>query len=354
MFAQPSGMLSTLGDILTNWFTLALLMIGLGVAGGILIFVFVFPGTPKIGVIEIPFTVITDRSTQLITEQLDYARQDDSIKAVVINLSSPGGGAAASERLYLETEKLAAEKPVVIVMGGLVASGGYMMAMGATHTYAQTSSLVGNVGVVSFQDPLVPALDSERVLITGPYKRSGFSRTEWFETLEDLKESFAGIVVSERGDRLLISKDELTEGRIYSGMESVRLGMTDELGGYSDALAKASELAGISRYGLVDINLEVFKENRKELDFIFSESVAESVYLDALAMRDGKNSNSGDAGMTPDSSTAGTNASPDRLELLRELMLYGGLALEQNDPLPEFPLELNHPNFYYLYVGNAR
>ena len=354
MFAQPSGMLSTFGDILINWFTLALLMIGLGVAGGILIFIFVFPGKPQIGVIDLPFTVITDRSTQLITEQLDYARRDDSIKAVVINLTSPGGGAAASERLYLETEKLAAEKPVVIVMGGLVASGGYMMAMGATHTYAQTSSLVGNVGVVSFQDPLVPALDSERVLITGPYKRSGFTRTEWFETLEDLKESFAGIVVSERGDKLLISKDELTEGRIYSGMESVRLGLTDEHGGYSDALAKASELAGITRYGIVDVNLEVFKENRKELDFIFSDPVTESLYLEALASREESGGYNGEPGTTPDGSTTATNASLERLEAMRELILYGGLAFQQDDPLPEFPLELNHPNFYYLYVGNAR
>ena len=350
MFGQSTGILSDLGEILTNWFTLVVLMAGLGVAGGLLIFVFVFPGKPKIGIIDIPYTVITDRSTHAITEYLDYARRDDSIKAVVIKLTSPGGGAAASERLYRETEKLAAEKPVVLVMNGLVASGGYMMAMGATHSYAQTSSLVGNVGVVSFQDPLVPALDNERVLTTGPYKRSGFSRTEWYETLEDLKEAFAGIVVSERGERLRISKDRLTEGRVYSGMEAVRLGLVDELGGDSDALVKASELAGISRYGLVDVNLEVLKENREDLDFIFSENFAESVSVEALALRD---RNDGAEGLNPDGSAA-ANVSLERLDALRDLIRYGGLDLEQEDPLPELPLELNHPNFYYLYVGNAR
>ena len=65
---------------------------------------------------------------------------------------------------------------MVLVMNGLVASGGYMMAMGATHSYAQTSSLVGNVGVVSFSDPLIPPLPDESVLATGPYKLSGYSR----------------------------------------------------------------------------------------------------------------------------------------------------------------------------------
>ena len=351
MFGQPSSIFSVLGEILTNWFTLVLLMAGLGVAAGLLIFVFVFPGKPKIGVIDIPFTVITDRSTSAITEYLDYARQDDSIKAVVIKITSPGGGAAASERLYRETERLAQEKPVVLVMNGLVASGGYMMAMGATHTYAQTSSLVGNVGVVSFQDPLIPALDNESLLITGVYKRSGFSRRDWFETLEDLKESFAQIVVSERGDKLLISKDELTEGRIYSGLEAVRLGLADELGGDNDAFEKAADLAGISSYGLVDVNLKVIKRNAEELDAIFSTSIEESGSLDALALGDRDYS---DDGLTPGSSAAATNASLERLDILRDLILYGGLNVNQEDPLPEFPLDLNHPSVYYLYVGNAR
>ena len=115
MFGQPSSTFSIVGDILTNWFTLVLLMAGLGVAAGLLIFVFLFPGKPKIGVIDIPFTVITDRTTNLITDHLEYARRDDSIKGVVIKLTSPGGGAAASERLYRETERLAEEKPVVVV-----------------------------------------------------------------------------------------------------------------------------------------------------------------------------------------------------------------------------------------------
>ena len=234
--------------------------------------------------IDVPFTVITEDSSYVISEYLNYARRDDSIKAVVIKITSPGGGAAASERLYRETGKLREEKPVVLVMNGLVASGGYMMAMGATHSYAQTSSLVGNVGVVSFSEPLIPPLPDESVLATGPYKLSGFSRGEWFGIIEDLKEAFAQIVVSERGDKLRISQDELVQGRLYSGMHAVRLGLVDELGGDSDALEKAAELSGISNYGLVDVNLEVLRQYVKDLEGILPSLGGGNHSADAMAL----------------------------------------------------------------------
>ena len=74
----------------------------------------------------------------------------------MLTLSTPGGGAASSEVLYIESRKLREEKPLVMVMGSLVASGGYMMAMGANYTYVKSSSLVGNVGVISFAGPIIP------------------------------------------------------------------------------------------------------------------------------------------------------------------------------------------------------
>lgn len=344
------GLLSDVASLFTNWVTIAVAMVALGIAAGLLIFVYVFPGQPKIGVIDLPFTVITDDSAYVISEYLTYAREDDSIKGVVIKITSPGGGAASSERLYRETERLAQEKPVVLVMNWLVASGGYFMAMGATHTYAQTSSLVGNVGVVSFQDPLVPPLDRESLLITGPYKGAGFSRDQWFESLEDLKEAFAQVVVSERGDRLRISKEELTEGRLYTGVDAVRLGLADELGGDSDAKEKAAELAGISNYGLVDVNLEVLKKFVQDFRDVYSIANENGESVDALALIDPEY---GPGGPTPGSATAATNSSLERINAVRGLVLYGRLGTGQEDPLPDFPLELNHPNIYYLYIGNA-
>ena len=105
-----------------------------------------------------------------MTSYLQYARNNDRIKGVVIALSSPGGGATSSERLYIETRRLRQEKPVIIIMNDLVASGGFMMSMGASHTFVKSSSLVGNVGVVSGLGPVLPELPPESVIFTGPSK----------------------------------------------------------------------------------------------------------------------------------------------------------------------------------------
>ena len=350
MMREQRGILSDLAGFLFNGFTIAGTMVALGIAAGLLIFVYVFPGQPKIGVIDIPYTVITDDSAYVITEYLNYARDEDSIKAVVIKITSPGGGASSSERLYLETARLAQEKPVVLVMNWLVASGGYFMAMGANHTFAQTSSLVGSVGVVSSSDPLVPPLSEEALLTTGPYKGSGFSREQWLESLEDLKDAFAQVVIAERGDKLRITKEELTDARLYSGVEAVRLGLADELGGDRDAIEKAAELAGISGYGYVDVNYEVLKQYVKKLDDIFPVGTEQDNWAATQTLI---NSGQNMDGPAPSGSPAALNASQERMEALRGLMLYGRVGVQEEDPLPNFPLELNHPNFYYLYVGNA-
>ena len=346
------GFFFSIKSLLINWYVFACAMAGLGIAGGVLIFVYVFPGAPKIGVIDIPFTVITEDSAYVIGEYLNYARQDDSIKAVVIKLESPGGGAAASERLYVETKKLREEKPVVIVMDGLVASGGYMMSMGASHTIAQTSSLVGNVGVVAFAGPLISSFPSEEVIVTGPYKFEGSTRREWIGAVDLLKSAFAMMIITERGDKLLLTEDELVQGRIYAGLEAVRLGLVDEIGGESDGFDKAADLAGISNYGLVDVNLEVLKKFVKDLEDVFP--AADSGRVDvagAMSLLSMDNSLA-----DPSQQTAGDGAygASERIEALRGLMLYGRLGTSQEDPLPDFPLELNHrPNIYYMYIGNA-
>ena len=336
--------------VLTSWYVIAPLVAGLGIAVGLLVFVYAFPGKPKIGVIDVPFTVISDDSAYVIGEYLDYAGRDDSIKAVVIRLTSPGGGAAASERLYLETRKLREEKPVVLVMNGLVASGGFMMAMGASHSYAQPSSLVGNVGVITVADPLVPPLPDESLIFTGPYKLSGASRREWIGMTDQIKSAFAQLVTSERGDRLRITTDELIEGRIYSGMDAVRLGLADEIGGNSDAVQKAAEMAGVSSYGLVDVNAEVLREFVQKLNRIFpsSDSGADSSLAEMLALL---SIDDGSVGLVPD--VAGVEPGSDiaRLQALRSLIISGNASEE--DPLPGFPLDIHRPNIYYLYVGHA-
>ena len=341
---------SLLRKVLTSWYFIVPFMAGLGIVVGALIFVYSFPGKPKIGIIDIPFTVLTEESSYVIGEYVNYARRDDSIKAVVIRLSSPGGAAASSERLYIETRKLREEKPVVMVMNGIVASGGYMMAMGATHSYAQTSSLVGNVGVIAFSGPLIPALPGEDVIVSGPYKLDGTSRRGWIGAVDQLKSAFAQIVISERGEKLSISEDELVQGRIYSGLEAVKLGLADEIGGDSDAFQKASELAGISNYGKIDVNLEVLREFIQDIERILPSSDDGGNSADSLALFS-RGYNGGDPALQAPG--GGADSSITRLRAMHELVRYGRLGIDRNDPLPEFPMNISHPNIYYLYVGNA-
>ena len=338
-------MLSPVKRALTSWVVIVAVMIGLGVAVGALIFVYVSPGRPNIGVINVPYTVINENTAYVLGEYLDYALRDDSIKAVVLNLTSPGGGAAASERLYIETRRLRQEKPVIVVMKDLVASGGYMMAMGASHSFVQTSSLVGNVGVVSFAGPLIPPIPDENVVYSGPYKLEGNPRRDWVATNDQLAAAFAEIVIGERGDRLQISKQELMEARLYAGLDAVRLGLADEVGAESDAYRKAAELAGISNYGFVDINLEVLRELLSDLEDFLSLSAgpAASEIDDLMALVSPGYERTGES---PDATD------PYGLSGIRDLMLYGKISTPGEDPLPDFPLEIGRPNVYYLYVGN--
>lgn len=301
---------------LTSWYVLAPSAVIIGVVIGAVVLVNTSPTKHNIGVIDIPFTVITDDSSYVITQYLNYARKDPSIKAVVIRVATPGGGAASSERLYIETRNLRDEKPVVMVMGGMVASGGYMMAMGVNHTFAQTSSLVGNVGVITIAGPFIPRPLPESIVVTGPHKLYGSSRRDWIGLADELKDAFAQMVIRERGDKLRITEAELTEGRLYAGVDAVRLGLVDEIGGDSDAMDKAAELAGISNYGIVDVNAEVLRESIQRTRRIFrSELDVEPVSEDALPT----------------------------------LLLDN---IDRENPLPEFPLDIQSPNIYYLYAGN--
>ncbi|MCY4417508.1 MAG: S49 family peptidase [Chloroflexi bacterium] len=301
---------------LTSWYFLAPSAIVIGIVIGAFVLVNTFPTKHNIGVIDIPYTVITDDSAYVITQYLDYARQDDSIKAVVIRIASPGGGAASSERLYIETSNLRAEKPVVMVMNGLVASGGYMMAMGVNHTFAQTSSLVGNVGVITIAGPLIPRPLPESIVVTGPHKLYGSSRRDWIGLADELKDAFAQMVIRERGDKLRVTKAELTEGRLYAGVDAARLGIVDEIGGDSDAMEKAAELAGISSYGTVDVNAEVLRASIERTRRIFRSEL---------------------------------DIEPTGEELLPALLIDN---IERENPLPDFPLDIQKPNIYYLYAGN--
>ena len=311
--------LAALRRALTSWYVSVPALIAAGVLVGYFFFFNAFPGRPQVGVIDIPFTVINDRSAFFIGEMLDYARRDDSIKAVVIKLDSPGGGAASSERLFFKTLKLREKKPVVVATESINASGGYLMSMGANYVYTTPTSFVGSVGVI-FGPLGEPPPPNERLLSSGPAKLIGASFQTFTGYAEMVKEGFVQLVVAQRGDRLRISPEEVAEARIYLGMEAVRLGLVDAIGSDTDAIEKAASLAGISNYELVDVNEKVFREFLLQLRRIFASSQVDE---DELEFAD--------------------------IDRLRRVFQPSGEDGQDGVP-PDFPFDVNLPKMYYLYV----
>ena len=345
--------LAALGHFIGTWYVSTILLAAVGLILGSSVFFFAYPGKPKIGIIEIPFTVINGRSAFEIGEMLDYVRNDGSIKGVVISLSSPGGGAAPSEELFFEMLKLRERKPVVLVMEDLVASGGFMMAMGANYTLAKPSTFVGGVGVIlSPLPPILPSQPSDRVGVTGPFKLDGGTRRHYITLTDQLKQAFASIVLTQRGDKLRITRNEVLEGNIYSGVEAMQVGLIDGLGGRTDAIEKAASLAGVANYGLVDVNTEVSRIFNEKLDRIngplrFNSGLSGGLDTAALlSLIYGQGS-----GEPGDQSTLLRNLKAANSDSLLTLPPPGGIGEDPAEALPEFPLTITGPNAYYLYVG---
>jgi protease-4 len=216
---------------------------------------------PAVGVIRLD-TEIWSGSVQFVQYQIEAARKDGRIKAVVVQLDTPGGEVVATQNIFLELQKLRKEMPVVGSIDTMAASGGYYAAMATDPIYARPSSYVGNVGVWA----IVPSdlAVNDEIIASGPFKLTGSNREEFMRELEGIKQEFLSTVFTQRkrGDeqRLKISKAELSQGLLYSGREAARLGLVDSVGSHSDAIEEAARQAGISHYEVVDLQILALKE----------------------------------------------------------------------------------------------
>jgi protease-4 len=168
--------------------------------------------------------------------------------AVVVHINSPGGTTAGSEQLYDSLVRLKAKKPLVVVVEGLAASGGYITAIAADHIIARQSSLVGSIGVL-FQFPnFTELMKTVGVKVeevkSSPLKAApnGFEPTspEARAALDALvKDSYAwfrGLVKERRGmDEALLEK--VADGRVFTGRQAVELKLVDQLGDEKAAVA---------------------------------------------------------------------------------------------------------------------
>ncbi|TKJ28746.1 MAG: signal peptide peptidase SppA [Chloroflexi bacterium B3_Chlor] len=192
--------------------------------------------------------------SESIIERLHLAEDDPSVKAIVLRVNSPGGGVVASDEIYRALLEI--EKPIVVSMGDMAASGGYYISSPASKIVANPTTLTGSIGVISTLPNFEELLDKigiEMFVIKSgpmkdelsPYREPTEQEIEhWQAITDEAYEQFLGIVAEGR-DLPLEEARELADGRVYTGQQALALGLVDELGNLPEAIDLAAELAGI-------------------------------------------------------------------------------------------------------------
>jgi protease-4 len=198
---------------------------------------------------------------ETMNKALQSAREDRNIKAVVLRINSPGGSALTSDLIWREVEKTAKEKPVVVSISDVAASGGYYIATPATYIIAQSTSITGSIGVFGTLPNASELAEQwgvssytlsthERSATYSPLRPLSDSfRAELTEGIEQTYQTFLERVASGRS-MSIESVDAIAQGRVYLAPKALELGLIDEIGTLEDAINKAAELAAIDEFRL--------------------------------------------------------------------------------------------------------
>jgi protease-4 len=192
-----------------------------------------------------------------MVKALNTARDDKSIKAIVIRIDSPGGSAYASDEIWHAIENAKTQKPVVVSMGDVAASGGYYIACNANRIIAQPSTITGSIGIFAGKPVIKGFYDwigmSNEYVLRG--KNAGlFRETEQFTPEERAK--FQEIIskayydqfvpkVAKGRNKSVEEVDSLGQGRVWMGTQAKERGLVDEFGGLERAIQIAKQLANI-------------------------------------------------------------------------------------------------------------
>ncbi len=215
---------------------------------GILLSLFI--KRPQIGVISLDDAIFSTTAQSMIT-QIIYARNHPEIKAVILVLNTPGGTVTDTESVYMELARLRQTRPVITMVEGMAASGGYYLLSGTDYVFAKPSSTIGNIGVLGYL-PTPPTVVNG-LYSTGPYKLWGEPKDTFIGEMEMLKQGFYHAVALGRGSHLKAPPEVILRGQVYTGSDALRLGMIDELGSISQAYDKAAQMAHIDHYQVVDL-----------------------------------------------------------------------------------------------------
>ncbi|MFI3272623.1 MAG: signal peptide peptidase SppA [Pseudomonadota bacterium] len=199
---------------------------------------------PRIGVVRIEGTISDTKKTM---EWIAELEEKPNVHGFLIRVDSPGGGVVASQELHDVIKRLAEDRPVVVSMGSVAASGGLMISTGATHIVANASTLTGSIGVkmeMPNVEKLMRALGLDRnILTSGDLKDAGSP----FRTMTDSERNYFQAIIMELHDQFvtLIAVDRnlpleavqsFADGRVFTGATALELGIVDSLGGEHAAL----------------------------------------------------------------------------------------------------------------------
>ncbi len=205
-----------------------------------------------------------EHAVSLIREQLDKARRDHNVKAVILRINSPGGTVVASELIHDEIIHFKKSgKPIVAVMMDVAASGGYYIACACDDIVAQSSTVTGSIGVIMQLFDMSGTLGKlgikNEAITSGPNKEAGSpfrsltpQHRELFQLLvDDMYGCFVDVVVAGRPKLDEAAVRGLADGRVYTGTQAVEVGLVDRIATMRDTIAALKTKANITSVSVV-------------------------------------------------------------------------------------------------------
>lgn len=209
---------------------------------------------------ESPLSPASGAFSTSVRRALDRAADDDSVKAVVLRVDSPGGSALASEIMLNATRRVAERKPLIVSMGNVAASGGYYVTCAAEMVFADANTITASIGVLGGKVVTTAMWNNwginwhakKRGAMSGmmssaaPFSDAERSRIR--DYMNRIYDVFKGHVVAARKGKLTKPIDTIAGGRVFTGAQALDLGLVDKIGGLEDAIAFAAKRAGLVEY----------------------------------------------------------------------------------------------------------
>jgi len=231
-----------------------------------------------------------------VARLLRKARNDDSVKAVVLRVDSPGGSTFASEIIRNEVDEIkAAGKPVVVSMSSIAASGGYWIAMTADRIYATPYTITGSIGVLGMFPTFQRSLDAIGITTDGLGTTPWAGQFRGDRELSDDAKALFQLLINKTYDKFIsnvalhreMDKDDvdhIAQGQVWTGKEALENGLIDEIGNLDEAIAAAAELAELDEYGEKYFEKEMSPGEQLLVDILGGAKHA-GIDIDAFAMR---------------------------------------------------------------------